>query len=374
MECALFKPLNLRGVTLPNRIVVAPMCMYSSTDGLANDWHLMHYGQFLIGGNGLVFTEATGVEPRGRISPYCLGLWDDATESALKPVLAFKRRWGNAPFGIQLGHAGRKASVGGGGAASVPLPLDKGGWPVVGPSGTPFDMGYQVPEALDNDGLRAITASFVNAARRADRLGFDVVEVHAAHGYLLHQFLSPISNQRTDAYGGGIENRLRYPLEVFQAVREAFSSDKPVGVRVSATDWVDNGLTVEDTVVFAHALKEAGCDFIHVSSGANVPNAPIPVGPGYQVEIAARIKAATGMPTIAVGMIVDPIQAETIVRTGQADMVALARTMLYDPRWAWRAAVALGQEANYPNQYMRAHPRALGIPVPGAARVAPTPR
>ncbi len=369
MESALFKPLAMRGLTLQNRVVVAPMCMYSSQDGLANDWHLMHLGQFLVSGNGLVFTEATAVEPRGRISPQDLGLYDDATEEALKPVLAFKQRWGNSPLGIQLGHAGRKASVGvANGAAGAPLAAEQGGWRVVGPSPLAFDEGYPVPEALGPAALVAVRQAFVASAQRAGRLGFDVAEVHAAHGYLLHQFLSPISNRRSDAYGGSVENRIRFPLEVFEAVRKAFPADRPVGVRVSATDWVEGGLTVDDIVVFGHALRELGCDFIHVSSGANVPKARIPVGPGYQVEMAARVRAETGLVTIAVGLISDPLQAETIVKTGQADMVALARGMLYDPRWTWHAAAALGQEANYAIQYRRGHPKVVGIPVPGDVR------
>lgn len=372
MESALFRPLTLRGVTLPNRIIVAPMCMYSchTRDGRANDWHLMHLGQFLVGGNGLVFTEATSVEPRGRISPLDLGLYDDATEQAFQPIFGFRKRWGNSPLGIQIAHAGRKASVGGGGAAGVPLAPDDGGWPVIGPSPIAFDDNFPVPDALDKAGLEEVRRSFVDTARRATRLGFDVAEVHAAHGYLLHQFLSPVSNRRNDGYGGPIANRMRFPLEVFEDVRAAFPPDKPVGVRVSATDWVEGGLTVEETIAFGHALREVGCDFIHVSSGANVAKAAIPVGPGYQVEMAARVRKETRLTTIAVGMINDPFQAETIVRSGQADAVAIARGMLNDPRWAWHAAVALGQEGTYPIQYVRGHPKNYGIPVPGTARTA----
>ena len=367
MHSALFTPAEMRGVTLRNRICIAPMCMYSGENGNANDWHLMHYGQYLVGGHGLLLSEATAVEPEGRISPKCLGIWNDDNEQAFKRIVEFNESWGNTVFGVQLAHAGRKASVAINWEGGNPIGPADGGWLTKGPSALAFADHFPAPEVLDAAGMVSVKAAFVDAAKRSDRAGLDVIEVHAAHGYLLHQFLSPISNVRSDSYGGSLENRMRFPLEVFEAVRAAFDQNKPVGIRVSATDWVDGGLSVDDTVAFGKELKKLECDFIHVSSGANVARAAIPVGPGYHVEMAARIRAETGLFTIAVGMISDPLQAETIVRTGQADMVGLARTMLYNTHWTWQAAVALGQEAAYPPQYLRAHPSAMGIAVPGTA-------
>jgi len=364
MDNVLFSPFRLRGLTMGNRVVVAPMCQYSATNGLAGDWHLMHMGQFAVAGNGLFITEATAVSPEGRISDRCLGLYSDDHERALGRVVAFCKQWGNTPIGIQLAHAGRKGSSAAPGGGRPPGPLGPDGWPTVAPSAVPFAAGWPAPRTLDADGLEGVRRAFVEAARRAARAGFDLIELHAAHGYLLHQFLSPLSNKRTDAYGGSLENRLRFPLEVFDAVRAVWPADRPLGVRVSATDWVDGGWTVDDTVALARALKARDCDFIHVSSGGTSMDATIPGGPGYQVPFAARIRAESGLAVIAVGLITGARQAETIVRSGQADLVALARAMLFNPHWTWQAAAALGAEATYPYQYARAHPSFRGMPHP----------
>lgn len=357
---ALFSPFQIGNLTLPNRIVIAPMCQYSALEGAATDWHLIHLGHLALSGAGLLIIEATGVEPAGRISPADLGLWSDATEAALARVLASVRAHSAMPIAIQLAHAGRKASTrvpweGGG-----QLAPDQGGWPTVAPSPLPFAATDMAPVALDADGLAHIRDAFADAARRAHRLGIDAIEVHAAHGYLLHQFLSPLANARGDSYGGGLENRMRYPLEVFDAVRAAFPADKPVGIRISASDWVDGGWEVEQSVVFARALQRRGCDFIHVSSGGLSPRQEIPVAPGYQVDFARRIRAETGLPTIAVGLITEAEQAEAIVAGGQADLVALARGMLYDPRWPWHAAAKLGARVDAPPQYWRSAPHGSG--------------
>jgi 2,4-dienoyl-CoA reductase-like NADH-dependent reductase (Old Yellow Enzyme family) len=376
MDSALFSPLRLRGLTLKNRVVVAPMCQYSATDGTAGDWHLMHMGQFAVAGCGLFITEATAVNAEGRISDRCLGLYSDETEAALGRVVTFCKQWGNAAVGIQLAHAGRKGSSSAPGSGLPPGPLTdaQGGWPTVAPSAVPFTPAWPVPQALDAAGLARVREDFAGAAVRAQRIGFDAIEIHAAHGYLLHQFLSPLSNRRTDAYGGSLENRLRFPLEVFDAVRAAWPAEKPLGMRISATDWVEGGWTVEDTVTLAKALEARGCDFFHVSSGGNTPDAAIPAGPGYQVPMAAHVKAATAMPIVAVGQISSALQAETIVRTGQADLVALARSMLFNPHWAWQAAADLGAEAAYPYQYARCHPSLRGTPIPPGKPAAPTVR
>ena len=368
MSCALFSPIRMRGMTLANRIAIAPMDQFSAVDGVANDWHLMHYGQLGVSGTGLMIVEATAVVAEGRISPGCIGLYDDQCERALARVAAFCRDYGNVGLGIQLAHAGRKASMpvpwraSGGG----PVAADEGGWQTVGPSTVPFaDEGWPLPEELDEDGLAGVKEAFVQAAARAGRIGFELIELHAAHGYLLHQFLSPLSNRRTDQYGGSLENRMRFPLEVFAAVREAWPDDKPAGIRVSASDWVDGGWNVDGTIALAQVLQEIGCDFIHVSSGGTSPRQNIPGGLGYQVRLGAEVKAATSMPVITVGQINGPRQAETIINSGQADMVALGRGMLFDPHWTWRAAIELGAEASYPRQYERAHPLLRGFPVPG---------
>ena len=359
MPSALFQPLAVGGLTLANRIVIAPMCQYSADgDGSATDWHLIHLGNLALSGAALLTIEATAVTPEGRISPDDLGLWSDANEAALGRVLETVRRWSDMPIGIQLGHAGRKASthVPWAGGAQIP-PGEPRGWQTVAPSAIPFEAGENPPEALDRDGLARIRDGFVQAAKRADRLGLDAIQLHGAHGYLLHQFLSPLSNQRDDAYGGSLENRMRFPLEVFEAVRAAFPAGKPVSMRVSATDWAEGGWDIEQTIAFAQALEARGCDAIHISSGGLTPAQRIPVGPSYQVPLARAVKRAVGMPVVAVGLITGFEQAEAIVGTGDADAVALARGMLYDPRWPWHAAAALGGRVKAPNQYLRCQPR-----------------
>lgn len=356
---ALFSPIALRGLDLRNRIVVSPMCQYSADDGWATDWHMIHLGHLALSGAGLLCIEATAVEPEGRITPGDLGLWDDATEAALVPVMAAIRRYSKTPVAIQLAHAGRKASshLPWHGGAQI-APAGPSGWQTVAPSPLPFKDSYVPPVALDEAGLGRIREAFAAAARRADRLGIDAIEVHAAHGYLLHEFLSPLSNHRTDNYGGSLENRLRFPLEVFDAVRAVFPDHKPVGVRVSASDWVDGGWDIDQTVAFVEALKTRGVDWIDASSGGLSPHQQIAVGPNYQVPFAERIKA-TGVPTFAVGLITEAQQAEDIVASGQADLVAIARGMLYDPRWPWHAAAQLGAQVEAPPQYWRSQPRGL---------------
>ncbi len=362
MTSKLFSAIALRGVELSNRIVVSPMCQYSATDGTMSDWHIMHLGQFAAAGAGLIFVEATGVEAAGRISPGCAGLYSDENEAAMARVVAFCRQHGTSKIGIQLGHAGRKASMsvpwGKGGA----VPPQEGGWQTFAPSAVAFASTYTMPTALDTEGLARVKAAFVQATQRAHRVGYDVIEIHAAHGYLLHQFLSPLSNQRNDAYGGDLAGRMKFPLEVFAAMRAAWPVDKALGIRVSATDWVAGGWDLEQTTSFANELKSRGCDFIDVSSGGLSSDQKMEVGPGYQTRFAAEVKRATGLATMAVGMITDPHQAEHILMSGQADMVALARALLYDPRWPWHAAEALGDRASFPPQYQRSHSRFLAKP------------
>ncbi|MGI4879423.1 MAG: NADH:flavin oxidoreductase/NADH oxidase [Janthinobacterium lividum] len=358
-DSQLFSPLRLGGLSLENRIVIAPMCQYSADDGSATDWHTVHLGGLALSGAGLMIIEATAVSPDARISPGDLGLWSDANEAALKTVLATVRRYSPIPVGIQLAHAGRKASTN--------VPWEKGGeqiapdaprgWQTVAPSPIAFAATENPPVALDHAALAAIRDAFVAAAVRAARLGIDLVELHGAHGYLLHEFLSPLSNRRDDEYGGSLENRMRFPLEVFDAVRAAFPAGKPVGVRVSATDWADGGWDIDQTIAFAQALATHGGDYIHVSSGGLSSAQKIPIGPSYQVPFARRIKAATTLPTIAVGMITDFDQAEAIVATGDADAVGLARGILFDPRWPWHAAAHLGATVHAPSQYLRSQPR-----------------
>ena len=353
---ALFSPITLRGLTLSNRIMVAPMCQYSAENGEANDWHFTHINSLALSGAAVFCIEATAVEPIGRITPGCLGLWNDATEAALKPVLASVRRHSKAAVVMQLAHAGRKASSHKPWDGGQLIPIAEGGWLPEGPSDVPHKESEAPPRALDVTGLKRIRDAFVAAARRTARLGIDAIEVHCAHGYLLHQFLSPISNKRTDQYGGSLENRMRFPLEVFDAVRAAFPHDKPVGLRVSATDWIEGGWDLPQTIEFAHELKKRGVDWIDVSSGGVSPLQKIPLGPGYQVPLAQAVKEATGVTTMAVGLITEARQAEEIIASGKADMVALARGMLYDPRWGWHAAAELGAEVSAPPQYWRSQP------------------
>jgi len=350
MTAQLFTPVELGGVTLPNRIVVSPMCQYSAVDGSAQPWHQVHYGMLAMSGAGLLCLEATHVEREGRITQGCLGLYSDENEAALKPVIDWVRGWmPEVKLGVQLAHAGRKASAqrpwkGGGPLTQADAPDLP--WTTYGPSALAYDpeKNWHVPVALDAVGLKRLKEAFVSAAERSLRLGFDVVELHGAHGYCLNQFLSPISNHRTDEYGGTAEKRRRFPLEVFEAVRRIWPAEKALGVRLSAVEWVEGGITLEDTVETARQLKALGCDFVDVSSGGNAPGQKLLVGPGYQVPFSARVRKEAGIKTWAVGLITEPEQAERIIAAGEADCTAHARPFLLDPRWAWNAARTLGVE------------------------------
>lgn len=354
---ALFEPLAVAHLSLRNRIVIAPMCQYSAVDGNMSDWHLIHLGHLALSGAALLTIEATAVLPEGRISYGDVGLWNDENEAAIARTIASIRRWSDMPIAIQLAHAGRKASTDlpWKGGAQI-HPDSENGWRTEAPSPLAFAADDVPPLSLDRDGLARIRDAFVASARRAGRLGLDAVQIHAAHGYLLHEFLSPLSNRRDDDYGGSLENRMRFPLEVFDAVRAAFPADRPVTVRVSGTDWVEGGWTIEQTVAFAQALEARGAAAIHVSSGGLDPRQDIPVGPSYQVPLARAVKQAVDIPVVAVGLITDFDQAEAIVATGDADCIALARGILYDPRWPWHAAAHLGARVPAPKQYLRSQP------------------
>jgi 2,4-dienoyl-CoA reductase-like NADH-dependent reductase (Old Yellow Enzyme family) len=351
----LFDPLALGSVQLPNRIVVAPMCQYSAADGSATDWHLQHLSQLAYSGAGLVMVEATAVERRGRITHGDLGLYSDDNEAALERVLhAARRVGGETRFGIQIAHAGRKASSHlpwKGGAA---LGAGEDPWQTVSSSAAAFADAWHVPRALAHEEIPALIQAFVHAAQRAVRLGFDVIEIHSAHGYLLHQFLSPLVNARTDEYGGSLENRMRLPLAVIKAVREAVPAHIAVGLRVSSTDWVEGGWDLRQSIAYVKEAKKLGIAYVCASSGGIRAGVSVPLKPGYQLEFAQEIKISTGVPTRAVGLITDPEQAEEIIASGQADMVALARAFLDDPRWGWRAADELGAKAHFPSQYSMA--------------------
>jgi 2,4-dienoyl-CoA reductase-like NADH-dependent reductase (Old Yellow Enzyme family) len=365
----LFDPITLRGLALANRIVVSPMCQYSADEGRATDWHLIHWGQMLLSGAGMMTMEATGVTPDGRITPGCLGLWDDATEEALGATLARARRQAPpAPVAIQLAHAGRKGSSKRPWEGGKQISIGDGGWTTFAPSAVAYAEGETPPTALDAAGLARVKTAFVAAARRSERIGIDAIELHCAHGYLLHEFLSPLANRRSDAYGGSFDGRTRFPLEVFDAVRAAWPADRPLGVRLSATDWVDGGWNLDEAVAFAQQLKERGCDWIDVSSGGVSPAQRIVSQPGIHVPFARAIRRATGIVTMAVGLITEPRQAEAIVAAGDADMIALARALLNDPRWPWRAAAELGGTVRGAPQYWRALPKALA----GVFGAAPT--
>lgn len=355
----LFSATQLGKLTLDNRIVIAPMCQYSAQDGKASAWHRIHLGQLALSGAGLLIIEATAVEAAGRISPGDLGLWDDETEAALASVLNDIRHYSSTPVGIQLGHAGRKASCSAPWLGGNQLPIEQGGWQTVAPSAQAFNAEDRAPVALNKQDLERLKQAFVASAQRAERLGIQLIELHAAHGYLLHQFLSPLSNQRDDEYGGSLENRLRFPLEVFQAVRSALPDSVAVGVRLSATDWVEGGWDVEQSIVFSQQLEAAGCDYVHVSSGGLSPQQQISVGPGYQLPFARDIRKQVKMPVIGVGLITEPQQAEQALQVGDADLIALARAVLYDPRWPWHAAAALNAQAKAPPQYLRSEPHGL---------------
>lgn len=364
MTSALFQPVQLRSLVLRNRIVISPMCQYSAKDGCATDWHLIHLGGLALSGASLLMIEATAVEAIGRITYGCLGLWTDENEAVLERVLTSVRRHSSIRIGIQLSHAGRKASAHAPFVGRGPLAADEGAWPVVGPSAVPYSSRWPTPHAATADDLDRIVAAFVAAAQRADRLGIDLIELHAAHGYLLSEFLSPLANHRTDEYGGSLEKRMRFPLRVFDAVRAAWPSHKPLGVRINGTDWHPQGIQVEEAAAFAAALAEHGCDFVDVSSGGNV-NTEVPLGPGYQVPLAEAVRRKSGLPTVAVGLITEPEQAEMIVAQGRADMIAIARAALNNPHWPWQAAEALGAEVEVPRQYFRAATKA-GVPPPYA--------
>ena len=353
---ALFTPYTLGSVTLPNRIVIPPMCQYSAEKGLATHWHRLHLGNLALSGAGLLIIEATGVEPAGRITPFDLGLWSDETEAALAETLAVVRTYSRMPIAIQLGHAGRKASTARPWEGGRWVSPDQGGWIPLAPSPIPYYPEDPTPTALDKTAIDRIVEAFQSAAIRAHRLGIDLIELHSAHGYLLHEFLSPISNKRTDEYGGSLENRMRLPLRIFNAMREAIPKTLPIGVRISACDWIDQGWTLEESISFTKLLHAAGAAYIHVSSGGLGPEQRIPLSPGYQVPLAETIRKATGMPTIAVGLINEPKAAEAIIASGQADFVGIARGIIYNPRWPWQAAVELGAKVEIPAPYWRCVP------------------
>ena len=352
----LFEPLALRGITLKNRIVVSPMCQYSAQDGFANDWHLVHLGSRAVGGAALIIQEATAVSPEGRISPEDLGIWKDEHVPMLRRINEFIAVQGCVP-GVQLAHAGRKASTYRPWSGEGAVPEAEGGWPVVGPAPTAFNDNYPVPTALDAAGIQKVVADFRMAAQRSLAAGFQVIELHAAHGYLLHQFLSPLSNQRTDEYGGSFENRVRLLLEVVAATREVWPEELPLIVRISATDWMEGGWNADEAVQLSALLKTRGVDLIDCSTGGNVPKAPIPVGPGYQVQFAERIRHEAQILTGAVGLITTPAEAEAILANGQADLVLLAREFLREPYFPLFAAHELGVEMEWPAQYDRGKPR-----------------
>jgi NADPH2 dehydrogenase len=363
MTSHLFSPIRLGGCELANRIVVSPMCQYSADDGTANDWHLAHLGMLANSGAALLVVEATAVERRGRITHGCLGIYSDACEVELARVVAHCRRNGSAKLAIQIGHAGRKASSRRPWEGGQGLKANEDAWETIGPSPIPFGELWPSPRQMDEDDLVRVREAFVDAAKRAVRVGFDAIELHMAHGYLLHSFVSPVSNQRTDRYGGSLDGRMRLSVEITQAVRAAVPSGIALGARITGSDWRNDGLTPDDAVVHAKALKAAGLDFVCVSSGGITADTKITIGPGYQVPFADKVRREADISTRAVGLIVTPQQAETVLAEGKADMVALARAMLDDPRWGWHAAQALGAEVPRPPPYARAAPALW----PGAA-------
>jgi len=356
MTIALFQPIRLRGLALENRIMVSPMCQYSAVEGSMTDWHFTHLGMLSNSGAALLCFEMTNVEPIGRITPGCSGLYSDANEAALRRVVGFCRAHGQAKLAIQIAHAGRKASTAPPWEQRKPLRPEEGGWQPVAPSAIAMDEDSPTPRALSREEIRALVAKFADSVRRADRIGFDAIEIHAAHGYLLHEFLSPLANRRHDEYGGPLENRMRFPLEVFAAMRAVWPAHKPLGVRVSCTDWAEGGWDIEQTVAFTRELKKLGCDWIDCSSGGLAKNQVVPVAPGYQVPFAERVRKDAGIATIAVGLITETGHAESIIAEGKADMVTLARGFLWDPRWAWHAALELGATPHVPPQYLRGRP------------------
>ncbi len=353
---ALFSPFKLRELTLQNRIVVSPMCQYSAQDGCAQDWHLMHIGNLCSGKSGMVIIEMTNVSAVGRITPNCLGLYNDETQAALQKVVSFCKTQTDSPIAVQLAHAGRKASTLPPWTGRASLAIDQGGWQPLAPSDVDFGDNDNLPRAMTLDEIAQLKTDFVNSTKRANEIGFDAIEVHAAHGYLLHQFLSPLTNLRDDQYGGSLENRMRLPLEIFAAMREVWPEEKPMGVRISATDWVDQGWDLSQSEVFAKELDKLNCDWLDVSSGGLHPKQRITTGPGYQLPFAEAIKKHIDMPIMSVGEITQAQQANQIIQNGQADLVAIGRAMLYNPRWTWHAATELNVDLTYPNQYLRCRP------------------
>lgn len=356
MAPLLFQPLSLRGITLPNRIIVSPMCQYSAQDGRMNEWHLAHLSQMSLSGAGLLIFEATAVVPEGRISAYDSGLYDDACEAAMARIIGVIRKASEIPLGIQIGHAGRKASTRRPWEGRAGLPAEEGGWQTFAPSALPFADGWPEPLAMTGEQIDDLVAAFVRTAERARRLGFDYLELHCAHGYLLSSFLSPISNRRDDDYGGSLENRMRLPLRIARELRQVWPTDRPLGAKINGSDFVDGGWTDEDAATFAAEIANAGVDMVTVSGGGIDPAQKINVEAGYQVPFAERVRRESGVTTAAVGMIVRPKQAEDILTAEKADLIALARAMLYNPRWPRHAAATLGAELPYPPQYDRASP------------------
>lgn len=357
MTSPLFTPLQIGNHTLSNRITVAPMCQYSAVDGSMTDWHLMHLGSLAISGAAMLVIEMTGVTPQAHITPYCVGLYSDENEAAMKRVVDYVRGISPVLLGVQLAHAGRKGSAHRPWQGHGPLQANEGAWQTQAPSPVPLAAGWPAPQAMSKAEMQQLTEAFVQAAKRAARIGLDFIEIHSTHGYLLSEFLSPLANKRSDEYGGSLENRMRYPLEVFRAVRAVFPADRYVGAKISGTDFAEGGFTPDEAVIYARALKAEGCAYVTVSGGGVVLDAKIPVGPGYQLPFAERVKKECGITTGAVGLITDPQQAEAIIANGQADFISLARAMLFNPRWPQHAAVSLGVELPYPPQYERAAPK-----------------
>lgn len=359
MTSRLFSPMRIGPLEVSNRIMVAPMCQYSAVNGTMTDWHLMHLGNLALSGAGMLVIEATGVTPEGRITPGCTGLYSNENEHALRRIVRFLRDNSPIRIGLQLGHAGRKASthvkLGG---KDGPLNDDEGAWPTVAASAIPFAKGWHTPAVVDRSGMDRIRDAFIAAAQRAARAGVEFIEFHCAHGFLMSGFLSSLSNRRTDIYGGSLDNRMRFPLEVFRALRSAWPSDKPIGAKINGSDFAEGGITPDEAVIYSRALRESGCDYVVLSGGGGVPQAKVDAVPGYQVPFAEQVKRETGITTGAVGMIVDPHHADSIVAQGKADFVAVARAMLFNPRWACHAAIALGTDTACVPQYNRAHPTA----------------
>ena len=363
MGSRLFSSLAIGRMELTNRVTVAAMCQYSAVGGSMTDWHMQHLGNLALSGSGMLVIEATGVVPEGRITHHCTGLYSDENEAAMTRVVHFMRTISPMRIGVQINHAGRKASAHRPWEGRGPLGPDEGAWTTFAPSPIALAPGWPAPVALDDPKLDALKAAYVDAARRAARIGLDFIELHSTHGYLLSEFLSPLANHRTDEYGGSLENRMRFPLAVFRAVRDAWPSEKPLGAKISGSDFAPGGWTPEDAVAYARELKALGCDYVTVSGGGVVLDAKVPVAPGYQVQYAERVRRKVGITTGSVGLIASPQQAEAIVASGKADFVSLARGMLFDPRWPWHAALALGDEIKYPPQYDRCNPKSW----PGAA-------